>query len=131
MFSKSKCPVRLESGQDEVSKVGAGDSGTLSQKAHFVKALGNGGSDFKYSGAVEGWETSCNKMAISGESVLLHRQALVLLLKQIPHPTPRPDSCSKCLFLSSSGIEHRFGSCSLHISFSVVVNTNIGLMCAL
>lgn len=62
--------------------MGTGDSGALSQKAHFVKTLGNGGSDFKYSGAIEEWDMSCNKMAVSGESVHLHRFALVLL------PTP-------------------------------------------
>lgn len=62
--------------------MGIGDSGTLSQKAYFVKALGTGGLVFKYSGAIEGWDTSCNKMAVLGESVHLHRLALILL------PTP-------------------------------------------
>lgn len=78
--------MRLESGLSEAHKVGAGDSGALSQKAHFVKALRNGGSDFKYSGAVEEWDTSCNKMAVSDESVHLHRFALVLLPTL---PTPK------------------------------------------
>lgn len=53
--------MRLESGLSEAHKVGAGDSGALSQKAHFVKALRNGGSDFKYSGAVEEWDTSLTR----------------------------------------------------------------------
>lgn len=98
MFSKSKCPVRLESGWKESGHIGIGDSGTLSQKAHFVKAWGNGGS-VKYSGATEGWNISCNKMTVLGESVHLHRLALILL----PNPDPpQPGSCSESLFLSSS-----------------------------
>lgn len=74
MSSKSKCLVSLGSGWKESGKVGIGDSGTLGQKAHFVKALGNG--SVKYSGAIEGWNISCNKMTVLGERVHLHRLAL-------------------------------------------------------
>lgn len=58
-------------------------------------------------------------MAVSGESVLLHMLALVLL----PKP-PRSRSCSECLFSSRRWIEHRFDSCFLHVSSSVIVNIN-------
>lgn len=41
----------LESGWNAASKVGTDDSEALSQKAQFVKALRDNGSDFKYSGS--------------------------------------------------------------------------------
>lgn len=57
-------------------------------EAHSVKALGSGGAGFKYSGAIEGWDTSCNKKAVLGESVHLYRLALILL----PAPPLDPKS---------------------------------------
>lgn len=51
VFKIAKCPVILESGWNEASKVGAHDSGALSQKPHLPKAFRSEGSDLKCRGS--------------------------------------------------------------------------------